>query len=83
MMGHKKGLHLVTWTLVMIGGLNWLLVGAMKWDLVAKIFGSMDMTGARVVYVIIGLCAVYEIFTHGTRCRECKPDGSMGNSQPQ
>lgn len=44
--------------LVIVGGLNWGLVGAMDFDLVATIFG--DMSGlARVVYVLVGLSAVY------------------------
>lgn len=44
--------------LVIVGGLNWGLVGAMNFDLVATIFG--DMSGlSRVVYVLVGLSAVY------------------------
>ena len=44
--------------LVIVGGLNWGLVGIFKFDLVATIFG--DMSGlSRVVYVLVGLAAVY------------------------
>lgn len=44
--------------LVIVGGLNWGLVGILKFDLVAAIFG--DMSGlSRVVYALVGLAAVY------------------------
>lgn len=44
--------------LVIVGGLNWGLVGILNFDLVATIFG--DMSGlSRVVYVLVGLSAVY------------------------
>ena len=44
--------------LVIVGGLNWGLVGILKFDLVATIFG--DMSGlSRVVYALVGLAAVY------------------------
>lgn len=47
--------------LLIIGGLNWGLVGLFGFDLVATIFGSMTIL-SRIVYVIIGLAAVYAIF---------------------
>jgi uncharacterized protein len=45
-------------TLLIIGGLNWLLVGLFNYDLVAAIFGRGSVL-ARAVYVIVGLCAIY------------------------
>jgi len=50
--------------LVIIGGLNWLLVGLFSFDLVAAIFGSMSAV-ARIVYVIVGLCAIYLLIISG------------------
>ncbi len=54
-------LNVLDWlalVLVIVGGLNWGLVGAMNFDLVATIFG--DMSGlSRIVYVLVGLSAVY------------------------
>ena len=44
--------------LVIIGGLNWGLVGILKFDLVATIFGDMSAI-SRVVYALVGLAAVY------------------------
>jgi uncharacterized membrane protein YuzA (DUF378 family) len=45
--------------LVIIGGLNWGLVGAFKFDLVEAILG--DGVLARLVYILVGLSAVYAI----------------------
>ena len=44
--------------LVIVGGLNWALVGALNFNLVSAIFGDMSMI-SRVVYVLVGLAAVY------------------------
>jgi len=49
------------WTafvLLIIGGLNWGLVGFFDFDLVATIFGDMS-TLTRIIYVIVGLSAIY------------------------
>jgi len=48
--------------LVIIGGLNWLLVGLFKFDLVAVIFGNFSFL-SRLIYIIVGLAALYLIFT--------------------
>jgi uncharacterized membrane protein YuzA (DUF378 family) len=51
--------------LVLVGGLNWGLVGVAKFDLVAWIFGGMDFgetnAASRIVYGLVGLAAVYGI----------------------
>jgi uncharacterized membrane protein YuzA (DUF378 family) len=44
---------------VIIGGLNWLLFGLFQWDLVGGLFGGMDSVFARVVYVLVGIAALY------------------------
>lgn len=48
----------VALVLVIVGGLNWGLVGALNFDLVATIFGDMT-TLSRIVYVLVGLSAIY------------------------
>jgi uncharacterized protein len=53
-----RPITIVALTLVIIGGLNWLLVGAFNFDLVASIFGSMS-PASRAVYVVVGLAAIY------------------------
>ncbi len=56
-----KTLNIVTLLLVIIGGINWGLVGALQFDLVAAIFGGQDAPLARVVYVLVGLSALWQI----------------------
>lgn len=51
----------VALVLLIIGGLNWGLVGAFSFDLVAAIFGEMSI-GSRIVYCLVGLSAIYVIF---------------------
>jgi uncharacterized protein len=46
------------WLLLVVGGLNWLLVGVFRFDLVAAVFGA-DTAVSRVVYVLVGISAVY------------------------
>jgi uncharacterized protein len=54
-------LELITLILVIIGGLNWGLVGFFNFDLVAAIFGQMSVI-ARVIYDLVGLSALYLAF---------------------
>ena len=56
-----KTLNLVTLALVIIGGINWGLVGIAQFDLVASIFGGQDAQLARVVYVLVGMSAIWQI----------------------
>lgn len=44
--------------LLIVGGLNWGLVGLFNFDLVAAIFGVMSIL-SRIVYVLVGLSAIY------------------------
>lgn len=46
--------------LIVVGGLNWGLVGFFQYDLVATIFGD-ESTMARIVYDLVGLAALYQI----------------------
>ncbi|MBI2644217.1 MAG: DUF378 domain-containing protein [Candidatus Wildermuthbacteria bacterium] len=58
-----KMLELVALILVLIGGLNWGLVGLLNLDIVATIFGGEESIVARVVYVLVGLSALYMAVT--------------------
>ncbi len=76
-----KILHLVAWILVIVGGLNWGLVGlggfmGSNWNVVGMIFGSMPQL-EWTVYVLVGLAAVYELVMHKSICRNCGTGGSM------
>jgi uncharacterized membrane protein YuzA (DUF378 family) len=52
-----KTLYWITLVLLVVGGLNWLLVGLFDFDLVAAIFGDMSAL-SRLVYVVVGLSAI-------------------------
>ena len=56
-----RSLNVITLILLIVGGLNWGLVGALDFNLVAAIFGDMTPL-ARIVYVLVGVAAVYQIF---------------------
>lgn len=74
MMGHNKGLHMVTFTLLAIGGLNW---GLKLFEMDLATWG-LPSGVVSTVYALVALAALYEIFTHGWRCKECKNEsGSM------
>ena len=68
---HNKMVHMVAFLLMAVGGLNWLLVGALDMDLVAEVLGSGSMA-AKTVYVLVGLATVFEIVSHKKRCSACK-----------
>jgi len=65
-------MHKIAFILVIIGGLNWLLLGLIGWD-IGELFGGMGALVSRIIYILVGLAALYEIFTHKNRCKECKP----------
>lgn len=48
----------IAWALVIIGAINWGLVGAFEFDLVAALLGSMS-TASRIVYVLVGIAGLY------------------------
>ena len=56
-----KAINIVTLVLVIIGGINWGLVGLAPFDLVAAIFGGQDAALARVVSTLVGLSALWQI----------------------
>lgn len=62
------GLHMVTFGLLIIGGLNW---GLVIWGVDVATWG-LPSGLVNTVYGLIGLSAVYEVLTHAKRCKECK-----------
>lgn len=57
---NAKLLGLIAWILVMVGGINWLLIGLFKLNIVFEIFGESFL--ARLVYILVGLSACYLIY---------------------
>lgn len=49
----------VAWWLVLIGALNWLLVGLFQFNLVAYLFGGAEGLITRIVYILVGIAGVY------------------------
>ena len=55
----------ITWVdrlalaLIIIGGLNWGLIGILDFDLVAWLFGGQTATVSRVIYTLVGLAALW------------------------
>ena len=55
-----RAINTITLVLLIIGGLNWGLVGLFDFDLVAALLGDMSPL-ARIVYVLVGLSALWQI----------------------
>lgn len=69
-----KGLHMVTFILLVIGGLNWGLY-VLGYD-VGKFLPDMVST---VIYVLVAVSALFEAFTHKSYCKNCAVDKPMGS----
>ena len=54
-----KTLDILAAVLLVVGGLNWGLVGFFGFDLVAALFGEATML-SRIVYGLVGLSAIYQ-----------------------
>jgi uncharacterized protein len=65
-----KGFHVVTFILVVVGALNWGLVGLFNFNLVNLIFGTIPWL-ERLVYILVGLSAIYEAAVHTKNCKLC------------
>ncbi|STX50814.1 Domain of uncharacterised function (DUF378) [Legionella busanensis] len=56
-----NGLDVVALIILIIGGINWGLVGIAGFDLVAFLFGPMSVL-SRIVYILVGLSALYTLY---------------------
>src|SRR3546814_15270885 len=56
----RSTLNIVTLILLIIGGLNWGLVGLFEFNLVAAIFGEMSLL-SQIIYILVGLSALWQI----------------------
>lgn len=55
-----KVFYYIALTLVIIGAINWLLIGLFNFDLVATIFGAMSVM-SRIIYVLVGIAGLISI----------------------
>lgn len=72
---NAKGLHMVSWVLIVVGALNWGLVGlggfvGANWNLVSMILGSWPQL-EWIVYLLVGIAGIYEIVNHKKNCKMC------------
>ncbi len=65
-------IHKIAFVLLIIGGLNWGLA-AFGYGVGNYLPSSVSM----IVYIIIGVAALYEAFTHKSYCKNCTTQGSM------
>lgn len=52
----------IVWLLIVIGALNWGLVGFFQFNLIDVIFHAVPVV-SRVIYAVVGLCALYSIYS--------------------
>jgi uncharacterized membrane protein YuzA (DUF378 family) len=80
-----KALNLITLALAIIGGLNWGLValGGYDMDVVANIFGGADTAGARIVYGLVGLSALWQILPWSKALRLSEDRAEAGHATPR
>jgi len=65
-----KKIHFLTFLLLAIGGLNWLLLGVFGWEL-GQLFGGQDAVVSKIIYVLVGISAIIEIIGHKKSCNYC------------
>ncbi|HSX11338.1 MAG TPA: DUF378 domain-containing protein [Chlamydiales bacterium] len=63
-----KVVRFIVLLLMVIGSLNWGLVGFFGYDLISDIFGGMMSMGARIIFALVGLAGLWGI---GCLCRCC------------
>ena len=74
-----KGLHGISFILVIVGALNWGLVALgswmeNNWNVVNLLLGSWP-TVENLVYLLVGLSAISLLVSHKKDCRHCNPSG--------
>ena len=62
MKSFMKGIDVVSFILLIVGGINWGLIGLFDFNLVAAIFGEMGIL-TRIIYAAVGIAALYELST--------------------
>ena len=55
----------ISLTLVIVGAINWGLIGFFQYDLVAAIFGGMQGMISRIIYVLVGAAGIYCLTMYG------------------
>lgn len=65
------GMCMIVGAILIIGGLNWGLIAAFNYDLVAAVLGPMSIA-SRVVYGVVGLSAIAMLVSYKKTCSACQ-----------
>lgn len=65
-----KELHMVAFVLMVVGGVNWGLVGLFNVNMVELLFGTMPIL-VKIVYILVGASSVYIVGNHMGDCKIC------------
>jgi uncharacterized membrane protein YuzA (DUF378 family) len=65
-----NSMHIIAFVLVIVGALNWGLVGLFGFNLVEAVFGGVSWL-ERLIYVLVGVAAVMLLATHKKDCKVC------------
>ena len=57
----KNTIGMVVGILLIVGGLNWGVIGLFNLDIIATIFGGTTALGSKVVYILVGIAAIYKL----------------------
>lgn len=80
-MKSNKIIHMVTFILVIVGGINWLILGVSGWE-IGELFGGQNAMISRVLYILVGLSAIYLFATHKSDCKTCAGMGKPKSATP-
>ena len=68
-----KAVHTIAFILVVVGAINWGLVGINDgWNVVDLLLGKWAMV-ERIVYILVGLSGLALVFSHKKDCKACEP----------
>lgn len=71
---------MVTFGLLVVGGVNWLLT-AFDYNVVNLLLGSWPSV-ETIVYVLVGVSAIYEVVMHSKTCKMCNAGDKMQGNMP-
>lgn len=80
MNNYLKIIDIVTGALLILGGLNWGLVGFFGFNLIDTVFGGMSIA-SRIVYILVGISALYEAAMVKNIWRRWECSGFAGRSE--
>jgi uncharacterized protein len=66
-----KALHAIAFILVIVGAINWGLVGAGEWNVVNMLLGKWAIV-ERIVYILVGLSGILLAVSHRKDCKSCE-----------